>query len=488
MRVALYIRVSTDEQAKEGFSIPAQKERLTQYAQSQDWDLHDFYIEEGFSAKDTNRPELQRMMDHIRKKEIDIVLVYRLDRLTRSVLDLYRLLQEFEKYEVKFKSATEVYDTTSAIGRLFLTLVAALAQWERENLAERVRFGMEQMVLQEKRPGGPPPYGYNLVDRKLVINEDEAAVVRYIFNRYLSGVGMNNIAIECNQLGYRTKSGKDFSRIAIYNILQNHAYFGTLRWNYREGKHTVNNPDDWILFEGTHPAIIDKEMFKAAKRIHENNKPKHPRQIGSNYIFSSVAYCARCNAKMVGHTMTKKNSDYIIRRYICQNARIKKCDSPALTDYFVEESFVDKLDSIIESYSSIAETTELKKHKKSPTNKKHLESELKKIGDQRKRFQILFSEGLIDIEDLRERVNELREKEERIKTELTLYEAYQATLSENEVIEIITNTKKVWEKASTKEKKQMVYILVKKIVLDLPDEQRKKRKNKKVIIKEIEFN
>ncbi|WP_027417678.1 recombinase family protein [Aneurinibacillus terranovensis] len=488
MRTAIYIRVSTDEQAKEGFSIPAQKERLTQYVQSQDWDLYDYYIEEGFSAKDTNRPELQRMMDDIRKKKIDIVLVYRLDRLTRSVLDLYRLLQEFEKYEVKFKSATEVYDTTSAIGRLFLTLVAALAQWERENLAERVRFGMEQMVHQEKRPGGPPPYGYDLVDRKLVINQNEAVVVRYIFNRYLNGVGMNNIAIECNQLGYRTKSGKEFSRTAIYHILHNHAYFGALRWNYREGKHTVNHPEDWILLEDTHPAIIDKEMFEAAERIHENKKPKHPRQIGSDYIFSGIAYCARCGAKMVGHTMTKKNSDYVIRRYICQNARMKKCNAPALTDYFVEESFVEKLDSIIESYSSVAKTSELKKHKKSPMNTKHLEAELKKIGQQRKRFQILFSEGLMEIEDLRERVNELREKEERIKNELNMHEADHAALSENEIIEIITNTKKVWEKASAKEKKQMVYILVKKIVLDLPDEQRKNRKNKKVIIKEMEFN
>ncbi|WP_052738057.1 recombinase family protein [Bacillus sp. SA1-12] len=143
MRAALYIRVSTHEQV-EGYSISAQKRQLAAYCESQGWEIANYYIEEGVSAKNTNRPELQRMLTHIREGLIDVVVVYKLDRLTRSVLDLYNLLQTFEKYNCKFKSSTEVYDTTSAVGRMFITLVASFAQFERERLGERVRMGMEQ--------------------------------------------------------------------------------------------------------------------------------------------------------------------------------------------------------------------------------------------------------------------------------------------------------------------------------------------------------
>ncbi len=170
MKTAVYVRVSTEEQVKEGYSISAQKERLDAYIKSQGWELVSYYVDEGVSAKDTNRPELQRMLKNIEEGFIDVVLVYRLDRLTRSVLDLYQLLESFEKNGCHFKSATEVYDTTTAIGRLFITLVAALAQWERENLGERVRMGMTQKVREGEWHGSTPPYGYQLDNGSLVIN------------------------------------------------------------------------------------------------------------------------------------------------------------------------------------------------------------------------------------------------------------------------------------------------------------------------------
>ncbi|WP_052947707.1 recombinase family protein [Aneurinibacillus tyrosinisolvens] len=400
MRAAIYIRVSTDEQAKEGYSIPAQKERLKQFVRSQDWSIYDYYLEEGFSAKDMNRPELRRMMEAVRSGKVDVVLVYRLDRLTRSVVDLYQLLDEFERYNVKFKSATEVYDTTSAIGRLFLTLVAALAQWERENLAERVRFGMEQMVYQKQRPGAPPPFGYNLENQMLVINREEETVVRHIFDRYINGAGMNKIAIECNRLGYRSKKGAGFTRATIHSILKNPCYYGALRWNYRDAANgKVNEPEQWIVIENVYPAIVDKETFELARQAMERRSGKHPRQLASVYIFSGLLRCNRCGGAMTGHTMTKKESEYRLQRYICSNARLKTCDAPSLTDRLVEEAFVGELARIIHMYSDIAKAVRKKGKRENPGEHPSPARELEKIQKKRMRFQLAFAEGLLSLKN-----------------------------------------------------------------------------------------
>jgi site-specific DNA recombinase len=152
MKVAAYIRVSTQMQVEDGYSLSAQRERLKAFAYSQGWEIVKFYVDEGLSAKDMDRPDLQRMLKGVREGIFDIVLVYKLDRLTRSVIDLDKLLTEFSKHDVMFKSSTEVYDTTTATGRLFIRLVASMAQWERENLGERVRFGMQEKARKGNGP------------------------------------------------------------------------------------------------------------------------------------------------------------------------------------------------------------------------------------------------------------------------------------------------------------------------------------------------
>nr|WP_231563777.1 recombinase family protein [Anoxybacillus sp. KU2-6(11)] len=237
MKVAIYVRVSTDEQAKEGFSIPAQRERLRAFCASQGWEIVQEYIEEGWSAKDLERPQMRQLLKDIKKGNIDIILVYRLDRLTRSVLDLYLLLQTFEKYNVAFRSATEVYDTSTAMGRLFITLVAALAQWERENLAERVKFGIEQMIDEGKKPGGHSPYGYKFdKDFNCTIVEEEAKTVQMIYRLYCDGYGYRGIADRLNELGIKPRIAKEWNHNSIRDILMNDIYIGTYRWGNKSSR------------------------------------------------------------------------------------------------------------------------------------------------------------------------------------------------------------------------------------------------------------
>ena len=145
MNTAIYCRVSTEEQANDGFSIHAQKDKLTKYAEVNDWNIVDYYIDDGISGKNlTDRSEVLRLINDVRDGKIDNVLVYKLDRITRSVKDLIYLIELFDKYDCTFNSQTEKIDTSNAVGRMFVKIIGIFAEFERENLAERVTLGYEQ--------------------------------------------------------------------------------------------------------------------------------------------------------------------------------------------------------------------------------------------------------------------------------------------------------------------------------------------------------
>ena len=167
MVVGIYIRVSTREQAEEGYSIGAQKDRLISYCHAQGWTDYRIYVDEGVSAKDMKRPQLIQLMDDIKAGKINLILVYRLDRFTRRVRDLHEMLEFLEKYQCKFRSATEMYDTTTAMGRMFIGLVALMAQWEVENMSERISFALEKKVTDGEHVGAPP-FGYDSIDENLL--------------------------------------------------------------------------------------------------------------------------------------------------------------------------------------------------------------------------------------------------------------------------------------------------------------------------------
>ncbi|HJV45844.1 MAG TPA: recombinase family protein [Bacillota bacterium] len=485
MRVGIYGRVSTEEQAKEGYSIAAQKEKLTAYAQSQDWEICDYYIDEGISAKDTDRPELQRLLSDVKEEKIEVVLVYKLDRLTRSVLDLYRLLQEFEQYHVKFKSATEVYDTTTAIGRLFITLVAALAQWERENLAERVKFGQEQMVYEQQRPGGRAPFGFETFNGTLVINEQEAPTVNLIFQKYIDGAGFDGIAIELNNLNIWTKKGNEWNKTGVKRILENPVYYGALRWNYAKGGHKVNTSDEWIILEDVYPAIIEKNTFLKAKQVMESRSLKHPRELASDFIFSGSLRCYRCGGSLSGKTMRVGRGSFEKKYYICKNTKMKKCHLPLIREDYLELVF---LDHILELKDERQATLALKTRHlvDNHVDKKALEMQLLKLGDKRKRWQLLFAEGLIELNEFRERIQEDRNKENQLKSQLNKWDE-KPSLTHDQILKLLQDIALVWKFAKRDEKKQLVFLLVGEITVDLEGALKSKREKNQVIIKSVVF-
>jgi site-specific DNA recombinase len=434
--------VSTEEQAVEGYSISAQKKRLQAYCDSQDWEVVGFYVDEGISAKDMNRPELQRMNEHIKLGLIDCVLVYKLDRLTRSVLDLYKLLELFDQNNCKFKSATEVYDTTTAMGRLFITIVAALAQWERENIGERVRVGLEEKVRQGKYSAHVKPFGYSLNNEtgELTIIPEEARIVKRIFSDYLEGSSTNKIANDL--IG---TPGAKWSHMQVYKILNNPLYKGSLRW----GKKTGN------YFEVDHavPPIISKEVFEQTKLHLQQRGIKHPRSAASDYIFSGKVKCALCGNSLVGNSAKSKDKDY--KSYRCNGRKLKVCNLN-ISSETLENLFLMQLSHIKYEQDVLSHEIKLQAPK---DDKGELEQELKAITKRRKKWQLAWGNDHITYEEFTERMKEENDKEKAIQQKLDNLTPIKSHNKEDIQL-LLSNIEANWSILSDYEKKTLVSILI----------------------------
>lgn len=399
MRVALYIRVSTTEQALEGFSIPAQRDRLTAYAISQDWEVYDYYVDDGYSAKDTNRPAFQRMMKDAQEKKLDVILVHKLDRFTRNVRDLYEVLDRLTKYNVSFRSSQEQFDTTTTMGRAMIGMLGIFAQWERETIGDRVYVGMEQKILSGKRNGAMAPMGYDLIDGNLVVNQD-ADFIRRLFSMYLSGMGMPTI----NET--LAKEGKSMHIRTIWYILKNPIYCGEFRWNFRSKGIRTHNP---IVVQGDTEAIVSKEDFYRVQEL-TKSRDKKGRSATSEYVFSGIAKCARCGYALTGGIRHNKSSSILF--YRCSGrVGYGKCDLPRIREEAIEEAFFDEMEIDKKKLASKVKPEEQKVDK---TDYNKIMKEVEQIRKRREKWRSAFANDLISMEELRKYTDIEKEKEEEL--------------------------------------------------------------------------
>lgn len=457
IKVAIYLRVSTQEQAREGFSIAAQRERLTRHAELKDWDIYDIYVDEGRSAKDTDRPELQRMLADAKQKKIDVILFFKLDRFTRSVKDLYSLWEELEKYGVDLHSCTEPIDTTTPIGRALMGLLGIFAQLERETIAERVGFGMEQKVREGGWHGGPVAFGYVYNGgESLEINEEEAELVRLIFQMYISGMGEDKLTIWLNQNG-KTKDGEPWGARSINYLLQNQIYIGNYEWNKGE--------DDYFIVENAVPAILDKETFNLAQEVRKGRRSVHPRQATSIHVFSGRLACMRCGGQMKGQTYKLKDKNYYY--YICINKTRKKCDAPQVPAEKLETAFKRYMKHWSNKEETVAAAKEIQNEDHSKEIKR-LETELEKIKKRRKKWLMDLGNDIITQEEFREMTDEDREREKAIRELLEGYKQSSTadTLDSSEIAALLQNMLLQWEYSTPIEKKTLLQILTKKIYVE----------------------
>ena len=241
-KAAIYIRVSTEEQAKEGISIAAQKDRLTAFCKAKDLEIYDYYIDEGYSAGSLKRPALQQMLRELNDGKFKNIIVYKIDRFSRNLKDLVTILDDFKKRNVNFISATEPIDTTSAIGNAFMQIIGVFAELERGMVGERVRLAFEKKIS-SKEFLARPPLGYKVVDKKLSIDPEGAEKVREIFKDRLNGVSYK-----------RTCSRLAIPKSTYYHIITNPIYCGILRCK------------KYILRGNFEPIIDLADFYKAHKK------------------------------------------------------------------------------------------------------------------------------------------------------------------------------------------------------------------------------
>jgi len=253
VRAAIYTRVSTEDQAKEGFSLDAQLDKLQSYCKARDWIVSEEYVDDGYSGRNIKRPAYKKMMAEMDKW--DLLLVIKMDRIHRNQKNFMLMMEILNKNEKEFASMSESFDTSTAMGRFVMNIIQGIAQLESEQIGERVYACMEQKA---KTTGGVLgfniPYGYNYTDGELIINELEAGIIKNIYSEYKKGRSMGEIAKMLNSTKIPTKKGGLWAKKTISTILKNPTYCGYLHWKQ-------------YIYKNNHDAIILEDDFNQIQNL-----------------------------------------------------------------------------------------------------------------------------------------------------------------------------------------------------------------------------
>ncbi|MDD5281486.1 MAG: recombinase family protein [Candidatus Omnitrophica bacterium] len=351
---AAYCRKSVEERADETFgSIENQHEAILSFIAShkhEDWiALPERYDDNGFTGSNTNRPSLQRLINDIKTGKVNMVVTYKLDRLSRCLADFVQLLKLFEEHNVAFASITQPIDTSTSTGKLMLHILSSFAEFERELISERTKDKMSSARKRGQWLGGRPPLGYDITkdSKKLVVNQEDAKLIREIFALYLKGNSLLKVAQIINEKGFRTKratskGGKTFGGIKfgithIRSMITNVLYLGKV---YYAGQ----------IYDGQQEAIIDEETFKKTQEILKDNRIERraTKNTECTGLLSHLLHCKICGHFMF-HTYTLKHKTHKYRYYVCSNAQKRgynSCPTKSVNAQAIEDATVDCLKKV----------------------------------------------------------------------------------------------------------------------------------------------
>lgn len=361
-RAAIYLRVSTSYQVDRD-SLPMQRKDLVGYCEYA-LNISDYTVFEdaGYSGKNTDRPAFQKMMMQIRNGMYSHLLVWKIDRISRNLLDFAQMYDELKLLGVTFISRNEQFDTSTAMGEAMLKMVLIFAELERKTTAERVTATMISRANDGTWNGGRVPFGYdyNKETQTFSINGDESYIVLQMYDLYEKTDSLVRTARELNDLGYVSRQHNPFSPVSIWIILRNPWYVGTYRYNYYKvpGRRAVKDESEWVVIENHHSPLISKERFEHIQKMLDSNAryrnmPGRSAVQKNVNIFSGLIWCSCCGAAFTASPGKLHASGYRSTKYGCPNVRkTKTCNAKYTSDTVLGEFLLNFILNVINAQKS----------------------------------------------------------------------------------------------------------------------------------------
>lgn len=439
-KTALYIRVSTDFQAEEGYSIDAQKEKLEQFCKLKDIKNYEFYIDGGWSGSNIDRPQMKQMRSDIKEGMIDSVIVYKLDRLSRSQKDTVFLLEDiFIPNNCNFISLNENFDTTTPYGKAMIGILSVFAQLERENIRERTRMGMYERVKAGLwMGGGKVPYGYSYdANKNILVTNADADNVGKIFDLYIQGYSACYIAKLFNLC----------NDSQVRNILKRKTYLGKIEYNGE-------------VFDGKHTPLVSQEIYDKAQE--ELSKRTSKDQQKNVYLLTGLIKCGVCGASMRYQKWGKHVKIYC---YSQQSSKPKLIRDLNCDNYKNDSDEIEKavIDDLLRRTKNIVGVKDVKNTSISAISilnnkKKTIEEKIKKL------YNLCLT---MDDDLLKETISECKAELDEINKQIEREKVIGDTINKiNEKHNTINNLKSNWDNMTYMEKRTAVKICIKEIIIN----------------------